>query len=199
MTRSLSVLDQQARQDAIAAAVRALRNGRLVALPAETGYVLAADAFHDGGVEQLRSVKGLGLRTSLGVLVGSVQGVHGIGTRLSPEALDLMAATWPGQLSLVVRTQPSLRWTVPTDRCVVRMPLHPVLLQVVEQVGPMVYSGLGASDGSAAFLRLEAGQRPAGQGSTVVDATGPQLRVVREGAVPLARLVEIVPSLGEWQ
>lgn len=197
MTRSLPALDPQERPESLAAAVRAVRNGRLVELPAETGYVLAADAFHAGGVAQLRSAKGLGPQTSLGVLVGSVQGVHGIATGLSPAALDLMAATWPGQLSLVVRTQPSLHWTVPTDRCVVRMPLHPVLLHVVEQVGPMVYSGLGAADGAAAFLRLEAGERPVGEGATVVDATGLRPRMVREGAVPLARLLEIAPGIGE--
>ena len=63
----------------------------------------------------------------------------------------------------------------------------------------MVYSGLGPTDAPAAFLRVDCGERPAGPGATVVDATRRRLRVVRESAVPVARLVEIAPELGEEQ
>jgi L-threonylcarbamoyladenylate synthase len=196
MARHLDCRDPQDRDAAIAGAVRAARNGRLVALPAESGYVLATDAFTAAGVAALQRAKGLDQRTSLGVLVGHRSGVHGIATGLSPAALELMAAFWPGQLSLIVQTQRSLHWTVPTDRCAVRMPLHPVLLAVVAGVGPMVYSGLSdPAERDRAAVVLDCGERPAGAAATLIDATHQPLRILREGAIEADRLRSIVPSL----
>ncbi len=132
----------------------------------------------------------------MGVLVGHLSGVHGIAAGLPGAALDLMSAFWPGQLGLLVRTQPSLHWTVPTDRCVVRMPLHPVLLDVVTAVGPMVYSAVVTpQDLAAPAVLLDCGDRPAGPGATLVDALSPTLRLIRAGAVPVERLRAVAPDL----
>lgn len=196
MARRLDCQDPQEREAAITAAIRAARNGRLAALPAETGYVLATDAFSESGVAALQRAKGLGPGTSLGVLVGHKPGVHGIAAGLSPAALELMEACWPGMLSLLVRTQPSLRWTVPTDRCAVRMPLHPVLLAVVAGVGPMVYSRAATDEErEGAAVLLDCGDRPGGPGATLVDATAQPLRLLREGAVDFDRLSAVVPDI----
>ncbi len=196
MVRALPCLDPGQRRDALESAVRAARNGRLVALPAESGYVLATDAFSAAGVAALQAAKGLSAGTTLGVLVGHAAGVHGIAAGLPSCALDLIAAFWPGQLSLVVAVQPSLRWTVPTDRCVVRMPLHPVLLDVAAAVGPMVYSGIATpAQRESASVLLDCGDRPEGPGSTVIDVCGPAPVLLRPGAVPVERLRQVVADL----
>lgn len=195
MPRVLDVSDPAQRTDAVVAAVRGARNGRLVVLPAETGYVVASDAFSAAGVAALQRLKGLSAATSLGVLVGHASGVHGIAARVPAAAQDLMAACWPGLLSLVLPMQRSLRWSVPTDRCVVRMPLHPLLLEVVKAVGPTVYSACSTAEREAAALVLDSGPRPGGPGTTVVDATVEPLLLVREGAVPTDRLQAVVPDL----
>lgn len=196
MARLLDCRDPQDRDAAFASAVRAARNGRLVALPAESGYVLVSDAFSAAGVAALQRAKGLGPETSLGILVGHRSGVYGIATGLPAAAEELMAAFWPGQLSLLVRTQPSLHWTVPTDRVAVRMPLHPVLLAVVSGVGPMVYSGVSdPAERDRASVVLDSGPRPAGAAATLLDATQQPLRIVREGAVAADRLRSVVPDL----
>ena len=57
MPRVLDVADPAHRTDAVAAAVRGARNGRLVVLPAETGYVVASDAFSAAGVAALQRMK----------------------------------------------------------------------------------------------------------------------------------------------
>jgi L-threonylcarbamoyladenylate synthase len=195
MPRVLDVTDPAQRADAVEAAVRGARNGRLVVLPAEAGYVLASDAFSAPGVAALQRLKGLPMTTSLGVLVGHAAGVHGIAARIPGAAQDLMDACWPGQLSLVLPMQRSLRWSVPTDRCVVRMPLHPLLLEVVTAVGPTVSSACSIDERDGAALVLDGGERPAGPGTTVVDATAAPLVLLREGAVPTDRLQAIVPDL----
>lgn len=195
MPRVLPAADAANRVDAVGAAVRALRNGRLVALPAEQGYVLTADAFSAAGVAALQSVKELPPTVSLGVLVGHVGAVHGLSPAVPHAALDLIAACWPGQLGLVLRTQQLLQWTVPTDRIVVRMPLHPLLLSVVAEVGPTVYSACRDQDREQADLVLDCGGRPDGSGSSIVDATVTPLTLLREGAFPLPVLREIVPDM----
>lgn len=196
MPRVLDCRDPSARADAVAAAVRAARNGRLVALPAESGYVLVADAFSAAGVSLLQQAKQLPATTSLGVLVGNASGAHGIAAGIAGPAQDLMAAFWPGQLGLVLRTQPSLSWTVPTDRCVVRMPLHPLLLEVVMAVGPMVASaGNEDHERERAAIVLDVGVRAVGIGSTLVDATSSPPVLLKAGAVPTDRISEVVPGV----
>lgn len=195
MPRRLPCLEPADRAEAIAAAVRAARNGRLVAVPAESGYVLVTDAFNANGVAALQRAKGLSVSTTLGVLLGHAGGVHGIAARIPPPAQDLMAAFWPGQLSLLLPVPGTLRWSVPTDRCAIRMPLHPVLLEVAAGVGPMVYSGCSAVERETADLFIDAGERPDGPGSTVIDATRWPMVLLREGAVSADAARAVVPDL----
>ena len=75
------------------------------------------------------------------------------------------------------------------------MPLHPVLLDLVAGIGPAVYSGISPEQIDSADLMLDAGERPGGPGSTVVDVTGPVPLLVRAGAVPAARIAQVVEHL----
>jgi len=166
-----------------------------VVLPSVTGYVVATDAFANSGVAALQRLKGLSPGTSMGILVGHAQAIHGIAAAVPRRAADLIAACWPGQLGLVLRAQPSLRWTVPTDRFVARMPLHPLLLEVVAGVGPTVYSLCADEERAEADLILDCGERPVGPGSSIVDATGEPLRLLRVGAVSQETLRAVVGDL----
>jgi tRNA threonylcarbamoyl adenosine modification protein (Sua5/YciO/YrdC/YwlC family) len=195
MPRTLAAHDPLQREQAVAAAIRAMRNGRLVVLPAESGYVVATDAFSSTGVAALRRCKGLAPGTSMGIMVGHASGIHGIAAAVPGPATTLMAACWPGQLGLLLRAQPSLQWTVPTDRFVARMPLHPLLLEVVAAVGPTVYSACNDDDRAGVDLVLDCGERPPGPGSSIVDATVEPLQLLRVGAEPVERIQAVVPDL----
>lgn len=118
--RVLACTDPSERSTAVGDAVRAARNGRLVVLPAEHGYVLATDAFSASGVAALRAAKDLPAGATLGVLVGHAAGVHGVAV-VPPIGQDLIDACWPGPLTLVLRAQASLSWSV-AGRIAVRMP-----------------------------------------------------------------------------
>ncbi len=116
-----------------------------------------------------------------------------------PVARTLIEAFWPGGLSLVVEHAPSLSWDLGDARgtVMVRMPLHPVALDLLRLVGPMAVSSANrsgsppATTAAAAYgqlgddvsVYLEAGESPIGVASTVVDLTGDIPRVLRQGAV----------------
>ena len=121
-----------------------------------------------------------------------------------------MDAFWPGPLTLMLRPQPSLVWALPADAPLsVRMPLHPMALALLNASGPLVVTtanipGLPAPTapddalsqlGRLATLILDAGDLTDEDSlpSTVVDATGEVLRVVRVGALPVSELVRICP------
>lgn len=197
MPRVLDCRNPDDRQWQLTQATRSARNGRLVVAPVEHGYVVMTDAFAPHGVRALQMAKNLAPTTVLGVFVGQPQGLAGIAIGLTPVVETLMAAFWPGPLSLVVRAQPSLAWSVPGDRFVARMPLHPVALELVREIGPMVYSGVADLETAAvakADVVLDVGDLPPGTASTIVDVTGATPVIQREGAVAMADLQRVLPE-----
>ena len=86
----------------LAAAKNALKAGRLVVLPTDTLYGLAADAFDSEAVTSLLRAKGRGRDMPVPVLVGSWNTIDGLVYSVRPQARDLIRAFWPGGLSLVV-------------------------------------------------------------------------------------------------
>ena len=112
------------------------------------------------------------------VLIGSPNTLHGLVTDFSEQAWELVDAFWPGALTLVAKHQPSLQWDLGDTRgtVAVRMPLHPVAIELLTEVGPMAVSsanltgspgagGLRRRPGDARRLRLAstwtAGRPPA--------------------------------------
>ena len=131
----------------LAAAKNALKAGRLVVLPTDTLYGLAADAFDSEAVTSLLRAKGRGRDMPVPVLVGSWNTIDGLVYSVRPQARDLIRAFWPGGLSLVVEQAPSLAWDLGDTRGTVmlRMPLHPVALELLRDVGPLAVSSANIS------------------------------------------------------
>ncbi|MGI9197355.1 MAG: L-threonylcarbamoyladenylate synthase [Candidatus Nanopelagicales bacterium] len=200
-----------ARTRGVTAATAALRRGELVVLPTESMYGVAADAFSARGIEQLREIKGRGPTFPIGVLVGSVRTVDGLASGISPEGRALIAAFWPGPLTLVVREQPTLAWDLGGSSGTVslRMPLHPVALDVLNAAGPLAVTGAHAAGdvptrtcdeaeeklGEDVALYLDAGPCSAEQPSAIVDLTGDVPVLLREGAFDFEALRAVCPEL----
>ncbi|MEV0727290.1 MULTISPECIES: L-threonylcarbamoyladenylate synthase [Polymorphospora] len=199
------------RDRGIAAAIEAVKNGELVVLPTDTVYGVGADAFTPYAVKALLDAKGRGRDVPPPVLVGSRHTLDGLVYLLPQAARDLADAFWPGALTIVVEHSPSLQWDLGETggTVAVRMPLHPVALEVLRETGPMAVSSANKSGqppaetaeqardqlGYAVRAYLEAGQCPDPVPSTIVDVTGEVPRLLREGAVPLAKLREVLPDL----
>ena len=195
------------------AAVAALRRGDLVVMPTDTVYGIAADAFSPAAVAKLLEAKGRGRDMPVPVLVGAWRTIDGLAQEVTPVARQLVEAFWPGPLTLVVRAARSLAWDLGETRgtVAVRMPLHPVALQVLEQTGPLAVSSANrtgmapATDaaeaarqlGTAVPVYLDGGVSGEPVPSTILDLTADVPRVLRAGALPVERLREVVPELDD--
>jgi tRNA threonylcarbamoyl adenosine modification protein (Sua5/YciO/YrdC/YwlC family) len=195
----------------LAAAERAIRAGELVVLPTDTVYGLGADAFQRHAVSALLAAKRRGRDMPVPVLVGSWRMVEGVADRLSLAANELIRAFWPGALTLVVRHAPSLAWDLGDAHgtVAVRMPLHPVAIELISRTGPMAVSSANVTShppattageaegqlGDEVAVYLDAGPSVDAIPSTIIDCTGPTPRLLRAGAVDLPTLRTVVPEL----
>jgi tRNA threonylcarbamoyl adenosine modification protein (Sua5/YciO/YrdC/YwlC family) len=201
VTRTFDLRRTDQRATGLRAAVSTARRGRLVLLPTESVYALLTDAFSRAGVDALRVLKGRAPEAALPVAVASVAMLRGVADRLPAAAQELVDAFWPGPLTLVCRQQPSLAWTATGGGgdLTVRMPLHPVALEVVRGVGPSVLMAAGCVPGDqpdAVDVVLDGGPPPEQPAvSAVVDVRGPVPVLVRAGAIPTARLSAVAPTL----
>lgn len=213
MTQFLDCRDPAGRTAALAAATAAVTSGRLVVMPTDTVYGIGADAFDSGAVASLLAAKGRGRDMPVGVLVGSWHTIEGLVYAVPDSARELIRAFWPGALSLVVRQAPSLQWDLGDARGTVmlRMPLHPVALELLRQTGPMAVSSANVSGqppattaqeaqrqlGDLVEVYLDGGPSPEQAASTIVDLTVQPPRILREGPVSIeavARVLDVDPA-----
>lgn len=197
--------DRRAGMDA---ARSALRSGRLVVLPTDTVYGIAADAFDSRAVADLLRAKGRGRNMPVPVLVGSWRTIDGLTASVPPKARDLIRAFWPGAVSLVVHQARSLAWDLGDARGTVmlRMPLHPVALELLKDIGPLAVSSANVSGrppattaaeaveqlGSSVAVYLDGGPAQHAVASTIIDLTGDRPRILREGAVSAEAIAAVV-------
>jgi L-threonylcarbamoyladenylate synthase len=192
-------------------AADAVRRGDLVVLPTDTVYGLGTDAFSPDAVGALLAAKGRGRDMPVPVLVGSPRTLDGIATHLGEQARTLVEAFWPGGLTLVATAQPSLRWDLGDTggTVAVRMPLHPVAIELLQATGPMAVSSANISGrppattadeaveqlGESVAVYLDGGPSGEPLPSTIVDVTGEVPRVLRVGAVAVDVLREVAGDL----
>jgi tRNA threonylcarbamoyl adenosine modification protein (Sua5/YciO/YrdC/YwlC family) len=198
----------ESRADGLAAAAGAVRSSRLVVLPTDTVYGIGADAFDAGAVRSLLHAKNRGPDMPVGVLVGSWSTVDGLVLGMPPQARALIEAFWPGDLSLVLSHAPSLQWDLGSTRGTVmlRMPLHPVALELLREVGPMAVSSANVSGrppasnaqeaqdqlGESVSVYLDGGPSGEPVPSTIVDLTGSTPLLLRAGAVSAEAVSEVL-------
>jgi tRNA threonylcarbamoyl adenosine modification protein (Sua5/YciO/YrdC/YwlC family) len=199
------------RDRGLAAAVEAVQRGDLVVLPTDTVYGIGADAFKSWSVNALLNAKGRGRDMPPPVLVGSRHTLDGLVYGLPPIARELVEAFWPGALTIVIEHAPSLQWDLgeTNGTVAVRMPLHPVALELLRETGPMAVSSANKSGqppavtaseardqlGYSVSVYLEAGECPQPLASTIVDVTGEVPRVLRAGAISYEELRGVAPDL----
>ena len=208
MTQVFECADETQRTEGIAAAAAAVKGGRLVVLPTDTVYGIGADAFDTAAVAALLAAKGRGRDMPVPVLVGSWHTIDGLAFSVPPTARELIRAFWPGPLSIVVQQAPSLQWDLGDARgtVMVRMPLHPVAIELLRDVGPMAVSSANISGRQAATtaedarrqlgdlveVYLDAGPSQQQAASTIVDLTGATPRILRPGPITTEQIATVL-------
>lgn len=199
------------RARAISVASAAIRRGDLVVIPTESMYAIATDAFSQRGTSALRALKKTPAGVPLPVMIPSPATLPGIAHGISSDAQALIDGFWPGPLTLILRSQPTLSWDIGSaDSISVRMPLHPIALEVLKATGPTVVTGANlpgmpvcrnCDDAEDALdetvdVFLDAGELAAAQpASSVVDVTGEVPVLLRAGGFTLEMLREVSPNL----
>ena len=196
--------------EGIAEAESALRRGELVVLPTDTVYGVAAEAFDPVAVDRLLKAKGQSRDMPPSVLVGTVRAAMALVMDVADTGTDLIDEFWPGGLTLVCRSSPTLVWDLGETKgtVAVRMPLHHVALDLLKKTGPLAVSSAKSAAGTsmpttaaeaeaqlgdAVAVYLDAGPCPGDVPSTIVDLTGSVPRLLRQGVIPVERLQDVVP------
>ncbi|MFI0237484.1 L-threonylcarbamoyladenylate synthase [Streptomyces sp. NPDC016845] len=211
MARRYDTNDATDRATGLREAASAVRRGELVVLPTDTVYGIGADAFTAEAVGDLLEAKGRGRNMPSPVLIGSPNTLHGLVTDFSEMAWELVDAFWPGALTIVAKHQPSLQWDLGETRgtVAVRMPLHPVAIELLTEVGPMAVSSANLTGhrapedcdaaqemlGDSVSVYLDGGPTPGIVPSSIVDVTGKVPVLLRAGALTADELRKVVPDL----
>ena len=211
MSTLVDCTEPEARTRGLSDAVAALRSGQLVVLPTDTVYGIAADAFDPDAVAGLLAAKGRFRDSPPPVLIGAIATLDGIARDVSDAGRALVAAFWPGPLTLVCLEQPSLTWDLgdAAGTVAIRMPNHALALELLRRTGPLAVSSANrtgrpaavtAEDaqyqlGEAVELYLDDGPCVSSRPSSIVDVTGDAPRLLRAGALSLDQLREVVPEI----
>ncbi len=201
---------EDGREEGVAAAAEAVRDGKIVVLPTDTVYGLGCDAFSGEAVAAVLAAKGRGREMPPPVLVPSERTVDGLAIDIPAWARDLMHEFWPGPLTLVLRAHTSLMWDLGDSNGTValRMPQDELALLLLTEVGPMAVTSANLSGtpaattvteaaaqlGSAVEVYLDDGTRADSLASTIVDCTGALPIVLREGALPREALDQVLQN-----
>ena len=207
MSRRFDCADPAQREEGINHAVSAIRMGQLIVLPTDTVYGVGADAFDRNAVTDLLLAKGRGRDMPPPVLVGSVRAGEALIDDLGHYGRDLISEFWPGALTLVCRATPTLNWDLGETKgtVAVRMPLHPVALEILRETGPLAVSSANMSGspaattaddaqkqlGSAIAVYLDGGPTEGPMASTIIDLTGDVPRLLRAGVIPIDKIREV--------
>ncbi|MFQ5934127.1 MAG: L-threonylcarbamoyladenylate synthase [Dehalococcoidia bacterium] len=189
-------------------AVELLRQGRLVAYPTDTLYGLGAHAFIEEAVERVYEVKGREEDKPMPLLLGSIEDLRLVAEKIPEMAVALATRFWPGALTLVLYSLPSVptKVTGGGNTVAVRVPNHPVPRELVRRLGaPITGTSANRSGGPSPVtagdvreqlanlvdLIIDGGTCPSSQPSTVVDVAGDRPVLVREGVVSREEVEEV--------
>ncbi len=188
------------RPELIREAAAMIKDGRVVVFPTTGLYGLGADALNPEAVDKVFNIKLRPYQNPILVLIEKRCDLDRLVQKVPPAAVRLMDYFWPGAVTIVFGAKENLpaNLTAGTGRIGVRMPGHPVAFELVKAVGGPItgtsanISGqpgcsdilqLAPSIAERVDLILDAGALAGGKGSTVIDVTEHEPRVLREGAV----------------
>jgi len=184
--------------EAIPAAKRIIQNHGTIAFPTDTIYGVAADAFSLTGIQKIYQAKERSAEKALPVLIGAVSQLKALTPVISERVHRITEAFWPGPLTVIVPKNPDLPPDLsPYPTVGVRMPDLAFTLALLLETGPLATTSANLSGGpnpttardvveqlgGRIDLILDGGPTPGPQASTVIDATLPDIKILREGPI----------------
>jgi tRNA threonylcarbamoyl adenosine modification protein (Sua5/YciO/YrdC/YwlC family) len=209
--RVVTIEPMNPRSDRVAEAVAILARGGAVALPTETFYGLAVDAFHRAALIRLHALKRKPVHSPILLLLGDLGQVEAVAARLPERFAELAASFWPGPLTLVIPASHDVPEEVTggTGTVAVRVPGLALPRHVARDLGrpitgpsanrhgepPCRTAGAVAQVfGDELDAILDGGTTSAGAPSTILDLCGARPRILREGILPAASLAPFLEA-----
>jgi L-threonylcarbamoyladenylate synthase len=197
-------------QGSIVQALEVLQAGGLVAFPTDTVYGVGALAFDAKAVESIYFAKDRPVEKAIPVLIGDPADLEKVGTDIPDSARKLASRFWPGPLTILVPKRTDLPESVSATATVgVRVPDHEMARALLGAAGPMAVTSANISGKQSPVtaqevyeqlkdridLIIDGDKTPGGVPSTLVDCTSAELKVLREGPIPLAELLTALNDL----
>ncbi len=188
----------------IRSALKILQSGGIVAFPTDTVYGLGALAFDNDAINSIYVAKDRPIEKAIPILIGDLSDLDQVTADIPDMVLRFAARFWPGPLTCIVPKKQTLPLAVSaTSTVAVRIPNHPDALALLRAAGPMAVTSanisgqLSPSTAEQVYaqlnglipLILDGGKTPSGIPSTLVDCTGSEPVILREGPISLAELL----------
>ncbi len=186
-----------------------LKNGGIVAIPTETVYGLAANAFDPAAIKKIFEAKGRPQDNPLIVHIWEIGQLETLCRDIPPEAYKLASAFWPGPLTIVLKKKDCVpdEVTAGLPNVAVRFPSHPVAHEIIKAAGVPLAAPSANKSGSpsptcAAHVLsdldgkidavVDGGECGVGVESTVVSLIGERPRLLRPGGITHEQLTAIL-------
>jgi L-threonylcarbamoyladenylate synthase len=181
-------------------AAEILAGSGIIAYPTETFYGLGADATNLKAIEKIFAVKGRNFKNPISLIIGQTDDVYDLVKDIPESAQKLMAAFWPGALTIVFSASDKVSslLTAGTGKIGLRISSHPGALAIVQKLKkPLTATSANLSGAPECSLAsdvanqigdkidaiIDCGQTQGGKASTIIDVTCDPPTILREGAI----------------
>ena len=197
------------RADHLARGLKSIRDGYVIVLPLEHGYVYACDAFSHFAVRAMHVLRGDVLGVIAQVIIPTAKTAQGLSRSMRDDVQEITNTFWPGLLSINVKPQVGLAWDLGDaqrlDLISLRMPQEGFVMELMQKSGPLAIASI-TSNGLPTLLDVErfensgvdvifdGGHLPAGPRTTVINVSDDGMELIREGAISRESLGKVSPD-----
>ena len=192
---------------AIEKAKEIIQRGGTIAFPTDTVYGLAVDVFNNTAISKIYKIKERSKLKALPVLVANMTQLENLVSEMDQNAKILAQAFWPGPLTLILPKALGLPDLLsPYQTVGIRMPDYHFTLDLLEATGPLATTSANISGeanpmtgqdvmeqlGGKIDMLLDGGRTPGASPSTVVDTTGKEIKILREGPIEKSEITALI-------
>ena len=197
------------RADHLARGLKSIRDGYVIVVPLEHGYVYACNAFSHFAVRAMHVLRGDALGVVSQVIIPTAKTAQGLSRSMRDDVQQITNTFWPGLLSINVKPQVGLAWDLGDaqrlDLISLRMPQEGFVLDLMQKSGPLAIASI-TSNGLPTLLDVErfensgvdvifdGGHLPAGPRTTVLKVSDDGIELIREGAISRESLRKVSPD-----
>lgn len=186
-----------------------IARGGVLAVPTESSYGLAVDPANQEAVERVFNIKRRSPDQPLPIVVADLKQIRDLGVEVPDRLASLLESLWPAPLTVLLPAGRDLPAAAGSDRLGFRVPDHPALRGLLEELGLGLTATSANLSGAPPVLAaadlepllhdedaviVDGGELPGGRPSTIVGWRDGRLEVVREGGFPVDKLISFSAS-----